>query len=287
MLKGLFIALLIMAALEVKPQHSALPDTARQELPQPGLNTRLSFRFSDLGSDLNIYRKSVTDFGMIFTSPFHWNREQYIKFGFMMAAGATVYALDEPFYTFINLNKTPQTEFTTKYVLEPLGNYTTFGLLAGMAGYGLVFHKERPTTTAILAAESYLLTGLVTLIPKTFAGRVRPYHTNPLSHSEFRGFMGGRSFWSGHTATVFSVAAVIGEMYKDKKMIPFIAYATATLAGISRIHDMKHWPSDVFLGAIVGAAIGKMVVKSYKSSDFSFAPSFGPDQQGVYMSFSF
>jgi len=30
----------------------------------------------------------------------------------------------------------------------------------------------------------------------------------------------------------------------------------ATLVGLSRIHDQKHWPSDVFGGAVLGTFIG-------------------------------
>lgn len=287
MKKFLIITAFFIRISAFQAQEKQPADTLSNNSETCELKTPLSLKFTDLEKPSNIYHKSVSDFTRIFSSPLRWNKEQYIKAGFLMAAGFGIYALDEQFYTFIDLNRNPYTEFGTKYILEPLGNYTTFTLLAGMAGYGLIFKSERPTTTAILAAESYLITGLFTLIPKNLVGRVRPHLTDPLDHNNFKGFMGGRSFWSGHTATVFGVAAVIADMYKDKKIIPIIAYTTATLTGLSRIHDAKHWPSDVFFGAVIGTAIGKMIVRSYKSKALSFSPSLSPYSQGFQLTYHF
>lgn len=251
------------------------------------LNTKLSFRLSDFGSPNNIYSKTLNDFGKVFNAPFRWKKESYIKFGAIMAGGVTLYMFDENIYNVINRHKTEQTRFFTKYVLEPTGNYTSYTLLAVMAGYGLITNKERPTTTAILCVESLLLSGAITLIPKTFAGRVRPKHSHPLSASEWRGFMGGRSFWSGHTIAAFSVATVIADMNPDRPFVHVIAYSTATLAGISRMHDQKHWASDVFFGAVVGTAIGKMVVRTHKINSLSLVPYLTPDNMGLHFSLKF
>ncbi|MFB6317981.1 phosphatase PAP2 family protein [Saccharicrinis sp. FJH54] len=285
MIKHVLTVLMVLLSLSAFPSEPAKKDSVSQTEYSP--LTDLSFRLSDLNSPLNIYHKSVSDLGNVFTSPFRWNKKQFLKAGLILAAGATIYKLDEPVYTFIKRNRTPFTEFTSTYFLEPQGNYATFALLGGMAGYGLIFHKDRPATTAILAAESYLITGIVTLIPKTLAGRVRPYHTDPLNAQDWRGPFGGRSFWSGHTATVFGVASVIAEMYKDHKLIPIIAYTSATLTGLSRIHDEKHWPSDVFFGAVIGTVIGKMIVKSYHSARISFVPVLAPESQGFHLSYTF
>jgi membrane-associated phospholipid phosphatase len=287
MIKGILAVILFVVSINAFPVPPEQSDSAAAAQMDYSLNNNISFRLSDLDSPLNFYYKSLSDFGHIFTSPFKWDKKQFITAGVILAAGVTIYELDEPIYTFIHRNRSPFTEFTTKYFLEPQGNYATYALVAGMAGYGLIFEKEKPTTTAILAAESYLITGAFTLIPKTLAGRVRPYHTDPLNPADWRGPFGGHSFWSGHTVTVFGVASVIAEMYKDHKAIPIIAYTSATLTGLSRIHDMKHWPSDVFFGAVVGTVIGKMIVKSYKSARLSFMPVFSPESQGFHLAYTF
>lgn len=251
------------------------------------INTPISLRFSNLDAPNNIYKKTASDFAKIFTSPLHWKKNDYIKLGTIVAAASTLYIFDEDIYNTVNRNKTTQTRFTTKYILEPIGNYSTYALLASMAGYGLIYHKERPTSTAILSAESLILASLFVQIPKRLAGRERPKHTHPLSSKEWNGWGGGSSFWSGHTTAAFSVASVIAEMYDDRPTIGFIAYSAATLAGLSRIHDQKHWASDVFMGAVVGTAIGKLVVKSYRSNKVAFTPIITPENSGLYFSFSF
>jgi membrane-associated phospholipid phosphatase len=38
-----------------------------------------------------------------------------------------------------------------------------------------------------------------------------------------------------------------------------LCYAFATGTAWSRVYDNKHWPSDVFIGAALGYAIGKTV----------------------------
>ncbi|MDX5396302.1 MAG: phosphatase PAP2 family protein, partial [Hymenobacteraceae bacterium] len=51
--------------------------------------------------------------------------------------------------------------------------------------------------------------------------------------------------------------------YKDHKYIPVLAYSTATLVGLSRIHDNMHWTSDVLAGAAVGYLSAKGVLLLY------------------------
>jgi hypothetical protein len=58
-------------------------------------------------------------------------------------------------------------------------------------------------------------------------------------------------FPSGHSALAFSLAMVIASKYKGT-VIPIIAYITAVLTALSRVHDKKHWASDIFLGSVIG-----------------------------------
>jgi hypothetical protein len=53
---------------------------------------------------------------------------------------------------------------------------------------------------------------------------------------------------SGHTAIAFSMATILGESYNIK----WLTYPLAIMAGLSRIQQNTHWPSDVFSGAVLG-----------------------------------
>ncbi len=63
------------------------------------------------------------------------------------------------------------------------------------------------------------------------------------------------AFPSGHTSSSFVVAASLHEFYGPRVGVP--AYILATLTGLQRIHDNKHWLSDVLGGALLGTLIGR------------------------------
>ena len=54
--------------------------------------------------------------------------------------------------------------------------------------------------------------------------------------------------------------------YKDKPAVPIISYSAATLVGISRLTEQKHWASDVFVGALLGYVCGRQVVSHYNKT---------------------
>lgn len=66
------------------------------------------------------------------------------------------------------------------------------------------------------------------------------------------------SFPSGHTAYAFAMATLFSDRYPKLK-IPFFVLAAST--GIARIYLGKHYPSDVIVGAILGYAIPKLILK--------------------------
>ena len=110
-------------------------------------------------------------------------------------------------------------------------------------------------------------TGLI----KGLAGRARPYvdTDNPRDFKPFRGFTSGSdysSFPSGHTLTGFAVAsAVTAETRRwwphSTWYIAPVMYGGASLIGLSRMYNNKHWASDVMLGAAIGTLAGSKVVQ--------------------------
>ena len=67
---------------------------------------------------------------------------------------------------------------------------------------------------------------------------------------------------SGHTASAFSAAAVISEIYYDKLWLKIGVYGYAALMGFS-VALNTHWASDSFAGALIGYAVGKAVGRSF------------------------
>jgi membrane-associated phospholipid phosphatase len=67
----------------------------------------------------------------------------------------------------------------------------------------------------------------------------------------------GSSFPSGHMIAAISVATVIGRRYREHRWVSWVAYGLAGTIGFSRISLRAHFPSDVFLGGILGYAIAR------------------------------
>ena len=82
-----------------------------------------------------------------------------------------------------------------------------------------------------------------------------------------------RSFPSGHTSHSFTIAAVSQELFGNKIGIP--AYAMAAVVAASRVHDNKHYVSDILFGAGIGTIVGRGFGTVYRNETVqtSFAPT--------------
>jgi len=90
---------------------------------------------------------------------------------------------------------------------------------------------------------------------------------------------GGLSTPSGHTITAFCVAPIINKYWGWEAGVP--AYALATITGLARVEDYKHYFSDVVMAATLGIIIGNAVI--YTPKDVSV--SVGPGQVGLRLAF--
>ena len=73
--------------------------------------------------------------------------------------------------------------------------------------------------------------------------------------------------WSlslNNTSNSFLTATIAQEIYGSNKGVP--AYVLACITGLSRIHDNKHYVSDVIFGAALGMAIGKGFAQVYRNN---------------------
>ncbi|MFQ6606285.1 MAG: phosphatase PAP2 family protein [Fidelibacterota bacterium] len=102
-----------------------------------------------------------------------------------------------------------------------------------------------------LASFTFGTTAALTSFLKRVVGRERPNH---------RGY---RSFPSGHTSGSFAFAGTIDELYGHGW--GSLAYGVATLVGISRVHDNKHYLSDVIFGAALGTTIARGFARAFRS----------------------
>ncbi len=232
-------------------------------------NTRITFNsyFILLGSDLK----------QSFTKPFHMSGKDWGNLGkFAVVVGALSFA-DEPIQKQASrfYNNSPNLANLSRYITNFGGIYEAYAL-AAFGTYGFVFKNIKMQTTTLLATQAYIAGSAVETVTKYLAGRTRPSSYKPGTEPEptFLGpfsktgqKIGGRrsysSFPSGHTTVAFAAATVFALEYKNHPIVPVIAYSAATLIGLSRITENKHWATDVLVGAALGFLTGKEVVNNY------------------------
>ena len=238
----------------------------------------------------------LKDEAEIWTAPINLDLKASLLFGAVLAGTGILIANDEGIYENF---KTYQRQNSWVDKVSPkvtmLGDW---GIDCGIAGLfllsGVIFKDKKAGNTGLMALETLLHTGLLVQVFKHLAGRQRPdveggqdYWFGPgaIFNRYSEGYFSRYdSFPSGHTISVWGLATVIAENYKNRFWVPLTCYGLATAVGLSRLTEDAHWFSDVFVGAVLGYAIGKMVVRN-QNRRLQFAPAVSPGGMGLSVSY--
>lgn len=233
---------------------------------------------------------AVSDLGHIATSPSRMQSSDAYRLAAVMGAGLVLYSLDGDIRSDVLRNHTSSLDHLSDK-LQYLGNggvdiaITGAGWLAGKA-----FSDGKLERASLVAAESFLAANGVGSVAKIVVGRSRPYTGDgkgtfhPFTLKSER-----MSLPSGHTTSAFSVASAYAYCYSDSPAVVYSAYGLAGLVALQRVYANKHWTSDVFFGAALGTAVGRMVAaKSLeKSKTTALLPVIAPGYSGAEAKFSF
>jgi membrane-associated phospholipid phosphatase len=217
-----------------------------------------------------------SDLKQAFTKPFHMKSRDWKYLGAAVVVAAGLSFADEPVqqYALRVRNENAWIRNPSHYVTNFGGIYELY-TLGALGAYGFIFKNEKMKTTTFLASHAYITGAAVESVIKFISGRTRPsfYSPNTVAHPTFKGpfaksvdFAGAKtnsSFPSGHTTVAFAAATVYALEYKDRPWVPVLAYSAATLIGVSRITENKHWTTDVVIGAGLGYLVGRQVVNNY------------------------
>jgi membrane-associated phospholipid phosphatase len=206
------------------------------------------------------------DFKKTYTSPFRWKGSDWLKAGLIVGVTLVQYRNDDGMAKWIEENSSSTTDKISNFA-EMFGNYgTVVPLLAAIYSYGGLFKNAKARETAVLAAKSIAISFIAVYGLKLLGHRRRP---NAGRSTQWDGpglSFSDSSFPSGHSAMAFSLAVVLSHQYKSP-LIRVTAYTTAFLTALSRIHDRKHWASDVFFGSMLGYLITRGIVKRKKKAE--------------------
>jgi membrane-associated phospholipid phosphatase len=143
---------------------------------------------------------------------------------------------------------------------------------ASVATYlvGRTKHEGRVKHLGMDLIEATILSEGITQIIKSTVRRERPLRDDGTRAAGF-------AFPSGHASGTFAAATVLQQHLGWKAAVP--TYSVASYVAISRLHDQRHFASDVAFGAAEGIIIGRSV--TWHGRNFYASPMLLPKGGGV------
>jgi len=159
-----------------------------------------------------------------------------------------------------------ETNVSLNNATEAGNTYGSFAIQAaigvGLYTGGRVAGKRGLAVTGADIMRAQILGQVYVQALKFTVQRERPDGSNSLS------------FPSGHSASAFATATVLQRHYGWKVGIP--ATIAAAYVATARVHDNKHYLSDVIFGGAIGVAAQRTVMLHAGRYGFTVAPSAGP-----------
>src|SRR6266576_2943880 len=173
---------------------------------------------------------------------------------------AGLFVTDHDFSKHLSQNPKTISHYKT---LSNAGVAALVGGAGGMWLLGHASHNEHWSETGFLAGEAALNSLVAVESFKYSLRRERPYQgdgSGPFFKS------GGTSFPSELAAAAWSVAGVIAHEYPGP-FTKIMAYGLASLVSVSRVKAHQHFPSDVFVGAVIGNLIAQNIYSRHHNPD--------------------
>jgi hypothetical protein len=157
--------------------------------------------------------------------------------------------------------------------------------------------SKQPGTLGLMYLETYALQGGLTYLAKNLFSRTRPYVYNddpeiPMALKMEK--TSRRSFYSGHTSTAFAsmvfLASVFERLYPDSSARGWVwggCLTAAATTGYLRYAAGRHYPTDILVGAAMGAFVGYLVPSLHEiEADGPGGPGTGKSRKSVTLGFS-
>jgi membrane-associated phospholipid phosphatase len=138
------------------------------------------------------------------------------------------------------------------------GSVFVYPTLLAFAVAGKLLPSKGMYGVASRALKSVIVGGAVGMVLKFGVGRVRP-NASPDDQLKFHPVTIKDNSWpSGHTTVAFALATSFARETHNK-IFDVAFFSLASLTAYSRLHDNKHWTSDVVSGAGLGILAARFV----------------------------
>jgi len=135
---------------------------------------------------------------------------------------------------------------------------TLVGASVGVYYVGRATGNKKVSHTGMDLLQAVAVSQAIVQTLKVTTRRERPDGTNKLS------------FPSGHSADTFAVATALERHLGWKGAVP--GYIFSSYVAMSRLHDNRHYLSDVVFGSTVGIIAGRTVTRPNNESPVTVAP---------------
>jgi PAP2 superfamily len=186
----------------------------------------------------------------IIKAPFH--KKALIWDGLFLAATGVLIANDESV-----MYQVPSAWHSTSLNISDAGVYGVSAVAGGIYLTGLFTKNAHEQEVGIRTAEATVDSVILYGAAKAIFQRQRPY-SGPGEGKFFAGNWTNGSFPSGHATFAWTIASAVAHQYHS---IPLDIglYGVASAVTVTRVTARQHFPSDVFVGSILGYLIGDYV----------------------------
>ena len=219
----------------------------------------------------------------------HWNKTDILTASAIACITIGLYQYDQKIHHWTQ-HQINDISIKVARFAEPFGGKHSMTPAALLYIFGYMSDDNRAQHVAMLGFKSVLISSFFTSTVKTYGHRHRPNSGDPYNRWDGPSLsLQNLSFPSGHSTASFAMATVIATVYKDKLFIPPLAYGMAALTALSRVHDNKHWASDIFIGSAIGYFTSKALMKMYNgaANNISIAPATTGNITGITVGYKF
>jgi len=236
------------------------------------------------------FLKFGKDFKDTLFSSKDWRKRDLLTFSAILGTGTLIYIFDQEIQDWAQNQRTSNSGNVSKVVRKFGEGPLLIGLIGGLYATGELTKNNSLRKTALLSLESWMTSGFIVWVLKVVTGRARPNTGD--TKDTFHMFSGKSSFHSlpsGHSASAFAVATTIADQ-TENVVVDIFAYSLATSVALYRVHDNKHWLSDVFIGSALGYFVAKKICglnRNPKAPKVKIGFSFHEGQQAISFSLCF
>ncbi len=141
--------------------------------------------------------------------------------------------------------------------------YGSAAIAGGIYFTGLITRDEHAQETGIRTAEATADSVILYSVMKAVFQRQRPY-SGVGEGKFFAGNWTNGSFPSGHAMFTWTIASTVAHEYHSVPL-DILMYGLATTVSTTRVTAGQHFPSDVFVGSVLGFLIGDYVAHKPES----------------------